>query len=85
LFYFLRADIQAQLGVNKKWESCNMDVNQRFTGDWMKNYQDELPDMLASGIRVLIYAGDVDFICNWIGNKVGVTINKIVSLFFLFF
>jgi cathepsin A (carboxypeptidase C) len=25
--------------------------------------------MLESGIRVLIYAGDVDFICNWMGNK----------------
>ena len=25
--------------------------------------------MLEGGVRVLIYAGDVDFICNWIGNK----------------
>jgi cathepsin A (carboxypeptidase C) len=25
--------------------------------------------MLEAGVRVLIYAGDVDFICNWIGNK----------------
>jgi cathepsin A (carboxypeptidase C) len=25
--------------------------------------------MLEGGIRVMIYAGDVDFICNWIGNK----------------
>jgi cathepsin A (carboxypeptidase C) len=25
--------------------------------------------MLEAGVRVLIYAGDVDFICNWMGNK----------------
>jgi cathepsin A (carboxypeptidase C) len=25
--------------------------------------------MLEGGVRVLIYAGDVDFICNWMGNK----------------
>ncbi len=28
-----------------------------------------LEPMLEGGVRVLIYAGDVDFICNWIGNK----------------
>jgi cathepsin A (carboxypeptidase C) len=25
--------------------------------------------MLEDGIRALVYAGDLDFICNWIGNK----------------
>ena len=28
-----------------------------------------VPDLLDNGVRVLIYAGDVDYICNWIGNK----------------
>merc|ERR1719321_357559 len=35
----------------------------------MKNYQTKLPEMLADGIKVLVYAGDVDYICNWLGNK----------------
>ena len=29
----------------------------------------DITKVLHSGIRVLIYAGDADFICNWIGNK----------------
>lgn len=37
-----------------------------FSNDWMKDFQTKIPDLLANGTRVLIYAGDVDFICNWI-------------------
>jgi len=50
------------------WESCNFEVNHAFMGDWMKSYQNQIPDLLAHGIRVLIYAGDQDYICNWLGN-----------------
>jgi len=52
-----------------KWESCNMAVNIMFVSDWMRNFHKELVEMLEDNIRVLIYAGDVDFICNWYGNK----------------
>merc|ERR1712146_871137 len=55
--------------ADREWSSCNMDVNRMFMGDWMKNYQQELPDMLLDDVRVLVYAGDQDYICNWIGNK----------------
>lgn len=63
--------IQKKLGVTPgtTWQSCNYTVNSEFTSDWMKNYQQDVPDLLANGTRVLIYAGDYDYICNWIGNK----------------
>lgn len=38
-------------------------------GDWMKSYDIHLPEMLADGVRVMVYAGDQDLICNWLGNR----------------
>lgn len=35
----------------------------------MKPYHNYVSELLDEGISVLIYAGDADFICNWIGNK----------------
>ena len=40
-----------------------------FGNDWMKDFNSTVPGLLALGVDVMIYAGDVDFICNWLGNK----------------
>lgn len=63
---------RAALGVTKasaKWDSCNMRVNHMFAADWMRSQEQTVPPLLAAGVRVLIYAGDADFICNWMGNR----------------
>lgn len=69
--YLNTKSVQSALGVTKKWGSCNMAVNLQFVaaGDWMVNFQTLIPDLLHDGIQVLIYAGDCDYICNWLGNK----------------
>lgn len=54
------------------YEGCNFDVNRNFmfTGDWMKpDFKEGITEILDAGLPVLIYAGDKDFICNWLGNQ----------------
>ena len=72
--YLERPEVLAAIGVDakhKKWSSCNKLVTIGFelAGDWMKSYEMMIPDQLNAGIKVLIYAGDQDFICNWLGNQ----------------
>ncbi|KAJ2500988.1 hypothetical protein GGH96_002305 [Coemansia sp. RSA 1972] len=70
--YLNSPDVQKELGSDvSKFESCSQKTYSGFmlSGDWMKPYVRELPPLLEAGIRVLIYAGDADFICNWYGNK----------------
>ncbi|KAI9711334.1 MAG: hypothetical protein M1820_002321 [Bogoriella megaspora] len=51
------------------YEGCNTDINRNFLfqGDWMQPFHRLIPDLLEK-IPVLIYAGDADYICNWLGN-----------------
>lgn len=51
------------------WQTCNMMINLSFHVDWMKNFAPYVADLLNAGIPALIYAGDVDFVCNYLGNR----------------
>lgn len=71
--YSNREDVKEELGVsdNIQYKSCNMQINFAFqmAGDWMRPFHLLIPGLLNSNIDVLIYAGDADFICNWLGNE----------------
>jgi len=68
---FLRdPKVVAELGTEgHEWSACNFMVNGRFHKDWMHGFSSAIPEMLKAGIKALIYAGDVDYICNYMGNK----------------
>nr|POF23920.1 carboxypeptidase y like a [Quercus suber] len=68
--YLNRQDVMDALGAEvSSYESCNTDINRNFLfqGDWMRPFHRLVPGLLEE-IPVLIYAGDADFICNWLGN-----------------
>ncbi|XP_055833783.1 serine carboxypeptidase-like [Solanum dulcamara] len=49
--------------------SCSSSVYQAMQKDWMKNLEVGIPQLLEDGINLLIYAGEYDLICNWLGNS----------------
>eukprot|EP00878_Enallax_costatus_P000305 GHUV01000378.1.p1 GENE.GHUV01000378.1~~GHUV01000378.1.p1 ORF type:complete len:521 (+),score=122.91 GHUV01000378.1:129-1565(+) len=64
------AAVRKALGVgDTQWQECNMLVNSQFYGDFMRDFSHKLVPLLEDNIRVMIYAGDRDLICNWLGNR----------------
>jgi len=54
--------------TSRPWADCNNDVYGSLAGDWALNYNGSVAKVLEAGISVLIYAGDKDYLCNWVGN-----------------
>ncbi|GLT80762.1 hypothetical protein SLA2020_521850 [Shorea laevis] len=65
--------VRDALGVGDlSFVSCSTDVYYEMTGDWMRNLAVGIPELLEDGIRVLLYEGEYDLICNWLGNSLWV-------------
>jgi len=66
-------NVKAALGVNPRlsFQSCNMEVNQAFAvnDDGMSNSAKLLTDIVNEGIRLLVYAGNADAMCNYLGQE----------------
>lgn len=68
--YLNRKEIQKAIGAEvEDYESCSDGVFNAFTytGDGAKPFQFDVVQALEQGLSVLIYAGDKDYICNWVG------------------
>ena len=53
----------------ERGESCSNKVHENMMADWMRNLEPTVPPMFEAGLRVMVYAGEDDFICNWLGNR----------------
>ena len=69
--YMNQRYVQDALGSDvHNYTGCSNEVFAGFilTGDEAKPFQQFIAELLDLDIPVLIYAGDKDFICNWLGN-----------------
>jgi len=62
--------VQKALGVEgQSWTECDTEVHTLLLGDWMVNLDVHIPTLLENGYNVLVYSGELDFICNWVGGN----------------
>ncbi|KAF8188264.1 serine carboxypeptidase [Mycena galopus ATCC 62051] len=73
--YLSRADIRGMLGVDDavptNFTSCSPTVGSAFRAqmDGFHLTEGYIGGLLERGVRVLIYVGTYDWICNWVGNE----------------
>eukprot|EP00644_Phytophthora_capsici_P004078 jgi/Phyca11/511955/fgenesh2_kg.PHYCAscaffold_107_\ len=67
---FLAQDaVHEYLHVDRDWVGGSDEVDDNFIVDYMQSFDKYVADLLNDGIRVLLYVGDADSMCNWSGNK----------------
>ncbi|KAE8705339.1 Serine carboxypeptidase-like [Hibiscus syriacus] len=64
---WMRKFVRDSLGVgNVDFVSCSPTVYQAMLVDWMRNLEAGIPALIEDGIKLLVYAGEDDLICNWL-------------------
>ncbi|EQC37389.1 hypothetical protein SDRG_04993 [Saprolegnia diclina VS20] len=66
--YMNKASTMEALGLNGgvSWAPCNQDVFElHMDADWYEESEYRVAELLEAGVRVLVYAGDYDLVCNW--------------------
>ncbi len=67
--YLNNPAVTSRIGSQGTWAATNYGVFDLFatTGDWMRSSRPNLEWVINSGVRTVIYDGDADYICNYIG------------------
>ncbi|KAH6677728.1 carboxypeptidase-like protein S1 [Halenospora varia] len=68
--YISSAAVVKAIGAKSTYSECSDAAGNQFysTGDTARTFLPTLSSVVQSGIQVLMWAGDADWICNWVGN-----------------
>ncbi|ETL29533.1 hypothetical protein F441_17749 [Phytophthora nicotianae CJ01A1] len=67
---FLAQDaVHKYLNVDRDWVGGSAEVAENFVIDTLQSFDSYVADLLNNDVRVLLYLGDADAMCNWWGNK----------------
>ena len=59
----------SKIGSQVPWAETNYGVSGQFgtTGDWIRSSSANLELVINAGVRTVIYDGDADYVCNYMG------------------
>lgn len=62
--------VKAALGVHPgvTWRACSSAVLELYLLDYIQSFESDVARLLDLGVKVLLYEGDMDYGCNFIGN-----------------
>ena len=67
--YLQSSSVQKAIGAQTTYQECPNGPYQKFaaTGDDSRSFLSTLGNLVSSGLRVVLWAGDADWICNYQG------------------
>ena len=67
--YLTNPAVISKIGSKSAWQESNNNIYYQFalTGDWMRSALPALEAVIDAGVRTVIYAGDADYIVNYMG------------------
>jgi len=67
--YLHSSAVTSKIGSQSTWVKGNRNVYAQFAaaGDWMRSSIRDLDMVINFGVRTVIYDGDADYICNYMG------------------
>ncbi|KAF2398799.1 putative carboxypeptidase S1 [Trichodelitschia bisporula] len=67
--YLQKSDIQQRIGAKKKYDECpNAPLRNFADFTDSRSFLGALSNIVKANVTTLIWAGDADWICNWMGN-----------------
>ncbi|KAI9709683.1 MAG: hypothetical protein M1820_003085 [Bogoriella megaspora] len=69
--YLQKSNVVSAIGAKSTYQECPNAPYNKFssTGDDTRTFLPQLSAVVQSGIQVVIWAGDADWICNWYGGQ----------------
>ena len=80
--YLHSAAVTSKIGSQSTWVEGNNDIFNQFsaTGDEVRSARSNLEAVINAGVRTILYDGDADFICNYIGFEAMVRASRSFAL-----